>query len=774
MNQTLARLLVRHHRLLAAISIVLTLLAASGILRMEFIGDFSTFHREGNSEQKAIDVVAAQYTTADSIFIILQPPGNTIFSPHWLQLIEDATKLAWTLPYVTRVDSLTNHQRIRVSGDDFFVTDLITDASTLQPHQIEDIRRYALTQSDLLNRFVSTAGDVSAIQLSIRLPEQPFSAKADMIAAVRALQEQLQQREPELKLFLVGEPVLEHALMEITLADGKVLFPLIGVFCVVALIILLRTPAVVMGASTLICCSILFGLGLCGWLGYDLDPLSAITPNMVLMLAMADAIHLLTQYVIFLRQGMSREQAMEQSLASNLGPIFLTSITTAMGFLGMNFADSTAFHDFGNMTAIGVMVALVLTATLLPALMLSLPMSTVPKQPLSMSKLMQAVGNIAVLHHRRLLWVGLIIAGMALMFIPRNELNDNLVDYFDRGLEVRESAEFASQHLAGFQTFQYSIDSGENQGINDPQFLRQAQQFAEWLRTQPEVAQVFSYTDILMRINQNMHEDNADWRRIPDSRQEAAQYLLLYEMSLQFGQDLSTQLSQDRSAFLMTVLLKKLNNEQLIAVQQRADNWLQENAPALQTPASGRSLLFAHLGQHIIHSMMGGAVVALVLMTLVLCLGLGSIKYGLISLIPNALPAVVVYGFWGLLVGEVNMAAAVTFTISLGIVVDDTVHFLSKFLYARKQGSSTEEGVRYALSTAGTAMLTTTCVLGGSMLILGQSDFGINSTIAMMMAPILSVALILDFTLLPALLLMLERWLGGTPVRHSDVALQTG
>ncbi|MDF1761894.1 MAG: MMPL family transporter [Oleibacter sp.] len=763
MNQTLARLLVRHHRLLAFISILLTLLAISGVMRMEFIADFSTLHGENSSEQADIDAVSAKYTSADSVYIILQPNADTIFSPHWLQLVEDVTEKAWTLPYVSRVDSLTNHQRIQVNGDDFIVTDLVTDASTLSPAQIDDIKNYALSQPDLLNRFISAQGDVTALQLSIQLPEHAFAAKAEMMTAVRALRDQLQQQEPQLHVYLVGEPVLEYALLEITLADGKVLFPLIGVFCVLALIFLLRTPAVVVGASILIACSILLSLGLSGWLGYDLDPLSAITPNMVLMLAMADAIHLLTQYVINLRQGMSRQHAMEQSLTTNLGPIFLTSITTAVGFLGMNFADSSAFHDFGNMTAIGVMVALVLTATLLPALMLYLPMTGNAHRPLSMSRLMAAVGNVVVRHYRRFFWLALIIVVAAVGFIPRNQLNDNLVDYFDRELAVRESAEFASQHLSGFQTFQYSFDSGEEQGINNPQFLRQINRFAEWLRTQPEVTQVFSYTDVLMRINQNMHDNNPEWKRIPDSRQEAAQYSLLYEMSLQYGQDLSTQITIDHSALLMTVLLKKLNNEQLIAVQDRTNNWLQANAPELQTPATGRAVMFAHVGQHIIHSMMGGAVIAMVLMTLMLCIGLRSIKYGLISLIPNALPAIIVYGFWGLFVGEVNMAAAVTFTISLGIVVDDTVHFLSKFLRARERGESTEEGIRYAISTAGTAMLTTTCVLVGSMLILGQSNFGINATIAMMMVPILSTALVLDFTLLPALLLMLNRWLGNSP-----------
>lgn len=762
-NQTLARLLVRHHRLFAALSLVLTLLAVIGITRMEFIADFSTLHGKDSSEQADIDALAAQYTTANSVYLILHAESGTVFTPHWLGLIGDVTAQAWTLPYVSRVDSLTNHQRIHVTGDTFVVSDLVSDAGSLSQAQTEELKQYALSQPDLLNRFISARGDVTALQLSVQLPEQGLNAKAGLMTAVRALRDQLEENESELTVYVVGEPVLEYALLEITLDDGKVLFPLIGVFCVIALIVLLRTPAVVIGASTLITCSILLSLGLSGWLGYDLDPISAITPNMVLMLAMADAIHLLTQYVINLRQGMSREQAMEQSLTTNLGPIFLTSITTAVGFLGMNFAESTAFHDFGNMTAIGVMVALVLTATLLPALMLNIPMPAMAKEPLSMSQLMAATGNVVVRYHRRFFWLAIMLVVGVVWFIPRNQLNDNLVNYFEPGLEVRESADFASQHLSGFQTFQYSLDSGAQFGINSPEFLQQTDRFAAWLRAQPEVTQVFSYTDVLKRINQNMHENDPDWKRVPDTREEAAQYSLLYEMSQQYGQDLSTQLTIDHSALLMTVLLRNLNNEELIALQQRADLWLQQQAPELQTPATGRAVMFAHLGQHIIHSMMGGAVIALALMTLMLCIGLGSVKYGLISLIPNTMPALVVYGFWGLFIGEINMAAAVTFTISLGIVVDDTVHFLSKYQRARKHGDSTEASIRYAFNTAGTAMLTTTCVLVGSMLILGQSSFGINSTIAMMMVPILTTALVLDFTLLPALLLMLNRWLGNGP-----------
>jgi predicted RND superfamily exporter protein len=260
-----------------------------------------------------------------------------------------------------------------------------------------------------------------------------------------------------------------------------------------------------------------------------------------------------------------------------------------------------------------------------------------------------------------------------------------------------------------------------------------------------------------MRIHQSMRDADDPQQTIPADRELIAQYLLLYEMSVQFGQDLSNQLKLDRSAFLLTVMLKKLKNDELIAIQDRADVWLQQQAPELRTPAASRSVLFAHLGQHVIQSMMTGAVVAIVLMTLALCVGLGSVRYGLISLVPNVLPAIVVYGFWGLWVKEVNMAAAVTFTISLGIVVDDTVHFLTKYKTARQQGDSAEAAIRYATTSAGTALITTTCVLAGAMLILGQSSFGINSSIAMMMVPILVVALSLDLLFLPALLMLVDK-----------------
>ncbi|MGB1800287.1 MAG: efflux RND transporter permease subunit, partial [Gammaproteobacteria bacterium] len=294
--------------------------------------------------------------------------------------------------------------------------------------------------------------------------------------------------------------------------------------------------------------------------------------------------------------------------------------------------------------------------------------------------------------------------------------------------------------------------------INEPAFLREIEAFANWYREQPETLHVNIYTDIIKRLNKNMHADDQSYYKIPDDRNLAAQYLLLYEMSLPYGLDLNNQINIDKSATRMTATLKTISSNNLIDLEKRAQSWLKNNTQHIaQADGSGTSIMFANIGKRNISSMLIGTTTALILISIILIFALRSLKIGVISLVPNLVPAAMGFGLWGLLVGEVGLSLSVVASMSLGIVVDDSVHFLSKYLRARREkGLNSKDAVRYAFTTVGRALIVTSIVLVVGFLILATSSFELNAGMGLLTAIVIAFALIADFLLLPAILMKTE------------------
>ena len=261
----------------------------------------------------------------------------------------------------------------------------------------------------------------------------------------------------------------------------------------------------------------------------------------------------------------------------------------------------------------------------------------------------------------------------------------------------------------------------------------------------------------MKRLNKNMHMDDAEFYQLPDDPELAAQYLLLYELSLPFGSDLNNRIDVAKSATRLTVVLRSLSARQQRELDARAQVWLGSNAPSLLTEASGVSIVFAHLSQRNIDSMLVGTLIAMGLISLILLLVFRNMRLGLLSLIPNLIPLVMSFGLWGYLVGRVGLAASVVAAMAFGIIVDDTIHFLSKYIKARREGESPPEAVRSTFRVVGQALWTTTAVLSAGFLVFASSGFEVSWSLGLLVTLTIALALLADFLLLPPLLMFIDR-----------------
>ena len=758
MIDSVSRWLIRHRNYMVVLSVVILVVSGFGIPKLGFNGDFKAMFGEENTELKILEGIEDTYLQADNVIVLIKPAQGDVFERDNLHLIEDLTNRLWQAPYSIRIDSLTGYNRSHSEEDTFYVSPLIEEIDSLTDADIASIRQYAREDAYLKKGLVSEDELVTSMVITLALPDDPIKrlpAVTELVEFLNELVDDVEVENPGLEIHFMGGPSMEAAMVEIVQFDLQKLLPLTVLICFVTLGVLLRSGTSVLGTVFIIVTANILTMGVAGWMGYDLTPTSMMAPIMVLILAMADSIHVLTQYILYFRQGMKKEEAMAKSISSNFMPILLTSITTAIGFLGMNFSESPSFHDFGNITAMGVLFAFLFTMILLPGVVLVFPMTPTEK-PLPLTPFMIGFSRLVVKYNKACLWgIGLSLPVIC-AFIPQNELNDDIVAYFEKGTSFRDSVDFANEHLSGFQYILYSLDSGEEGYVNDPEFLSKVDEFSEWLRLQPNVAHVFSYNDIIKNLNKAFNDDDPVFDAVPESRELAAQYLLLYEMSIPAGNDLTRDIDSSRSSLRMMVSLNSMTNNELTALDELAQQWLRDNAPELETPGGSRSLMFANLGKKIVVSMISGSMFALILITLVILVGLGSVKYGFISLVPNIFPAAVVYGVWGMLVGEVNQAAAMTFSISIGLVVDDTVHFLSKYMLARKEGKTAEESIEYSFTTAGSALLVTSVAISAGQSMLMFSSFAPNVTTAVMLVSIVMVALLLDFIFLPPILMLFD------------------
>ncbi len=407
----------------------------------------------------------------------------------------------------------------------------------------------------------------------------------------------------------------------------------------------------------------------------------------------------------------------------------------------------------------GILAALFYSLTLLPAMITVLPLRVrwiSGEKKTGVEGALARLADWATAHHRPVLLVVGSLSILLIALVPTIELNDEFVKYFDHRVAFRGDAEFATDNLSGVYLIEYSLEAAEPGGISDPAYLLGLERFTTWLREQPDVKHVYSYTDVIKRLNKNLHGDDPAWHRIPEERELAAQYLLLYELSLPYGLDLNDRISVDKSSTRVTATLGDASTVEIREFLRRSDTWLAANVPAhMQTDATGAAVMFAFISQRNVNSMLTGNAIAVLLIAVVMVFALRSLSIGTLSLIPNTVPILMTFGAWAVLVGQVGMAAATVSATSLGIVVDDTVHLLAKYLRARReQGLDRPEAIRYAFRTVGKAILSTTVILSVGFAVLAASTFRLNAQMGLLTSLAILIALPVDFLLLPALLMI--------------------
>ncbi|ENJ5959128.1 TPA: efflux RND transporter permease subunit [Vibrio parahaemolyticus] len=754
----LGKIPTKYSLLVLLATIFLIIVATIGGKNLYFRGDYDIFFDGTNKQLLAFDEIQTTFAKTDNLAIVIAPEDGDIFTPQTLSLIQKITVDAWQVPYSSRVDSIANYQHTEAFDDDLLVEDLLYSEYELTPERISKVKSIALSEPVLKSALVSEKGDVTVVNITVQLPEMDKTAEVEeVVSSINAMIDRYQRAYPDVTFHKAGIIAMNHAFMTAAQDDSSTLVPTMLVVILVFLTIMLRSILSVIATLIVIIGSVMATMGISGWAGMFLSTATVNVPTLIMTLAVADCVHVIATMRQSMKNGFTKAQSIERSIALNFVPILITSVTTAIGFLMMNMSDSPVLRDFGNLSALGVMVACFLSVTLLPALLKLLPIHVKMETSQDQKHVMDRLGDFVVSQRRALLPLSVAVIVVCASLIPLNKVNDESVEYFGQRNEFRQAADFMEERISGMTNISIAIKTNESQGIAAPDFLNTIGEFSSWLRDQPETDHVATLADVYKRLNKNMHGDDEAYYLLPQERELAAQYLLLYEMSLPYGLDLNNQINVDKSSIKMVLTVANLGSVELVDLENRIYQWFAEHAPQYQVVASSPSLMFAHIGETNMASMLSTLPITLVLISALLIFALRSVRLGLISLMPNIAPAVIGFGLWALISGEINLGLSVVVTLTLGIVVDDAVHFLSKYQRARREGQTAEQAVRYAFHTVGRALWITTVVLVAGFSVLAMSSFRLNADMGQLSAIVIFIALVVDFLFLPTLLMLFDK-----------------
>lgn len=755
--------LLRWRWLVISLFLITVLVTSSGARFLQIRGDYRYNFGDNNPQLNAFEEIQDIYAKNDQVLFALMPKDGNVFTPRTLSAVHKLTESAWQLPYSSRVDSISNFQHSYARNDELIVENLIEDPTQLDIKRLVEIQQVVLAEPLLKGRLISPDSSATGINITIQLPDDTGSHEVEVIEKAETLLAELEAQYPDITFALTGGVALSSAINRLAEWDFKTLTPLMYLVLLVMMIFFLRSVWATLGTILITGASAASAIGVAGWLEIPMTPQASMAPTVILTVAIADGIHISVSLAQSMQKGLNKRTAIIESLRLNMGPVFLTSLTTGIGFLSLNFGDSPPFSDLGNITTIGVAFAWLYSVSALPAFMAVSPYKA-PRTNRGLS--MSALADFLVRRRKRVLFLSATLTFFAAASIPRIELNDMFLDFIEPSVRFRSDTDLVRENLTGIYLHDYSVSSGKAEGISDPEYLRYIDDFAIWLREQPEVLHVSVLSDIMRRLNKNMNFDQMEAYVLPKRADLSAQYLLLYEMSLPYGLDLNNTINIDKSSTKIGVTFNDLSAKELRNLDSKALVWLTENKPNSDPPfGAGTAMMFAHLSERNISGMIKGTGIAFALISLTLMLALQSFRLGILSLIPNLVPTVIAFGIWSLLVGKVGFTVSMVTACSLGLIVDATVHFLSKYRRALKtDGATVESSIRYALETVGNALWIVFLILVVGFSVLTISPFQPNTVMGQLIAITIGSAIIADFFLLPTLLLTLGQ--SDSPTRH--------
>ena len=686
--------------------------------------------------------------SGDDTFIVAFRDENGIFNKKAVETILYLTQAFKKFDGVRKVESLSNYQCISSEDDDIIVEDFLygDDDLTLK-------RSLALQDELILHQLISQDGKTTMIALS--LSEKMGSDEEVNIAVFQKLQELLakESKNRGYKFYITGLPAVTASLVTISQGDAMVLMPLAVIVVVAFLFFIFRSFLGVLVPSVVVVFTFLSVLSMQMILGYKLNNFTVNIPSFVTAIAIADAMHLYLAWIYYKLGGRATKEALTEALSSNLIPMALTSFTTAVGFATLGMSSIEPISTLGIAITSGAVLAFLLSITLVPAIILTLREDYEVKgvKVFNLSSI-KGYGSFIRRNDKKIVFAFVIVMTFVSLGLFHLKVDSNSIKYFSKDTVVRSGADFLEKNLTGSMRYEIILDSGVKEGAKEPRFLQSIVSFESAFKKRfTNVRFTTSLKDIVQRMQKVVNPDAN--KILPDDKNLVAQYLLLYSMSLPQGMELNDKIDTTERYLRLTINTNIVDTSKDLEMIEWIQSYFKTKTP-YSAEVQGQTTIFAYMQSSVTDTLILSISMTLLIVVLSMLLIFKNLKMLWLFLLPNIAPIIFVGGFMGYLNISIDIGVAISAAVILGIAVDDTIHFFSKYFESIKVRGF-DESIDYILSHSGNAMILTTLILSFTFAIFGVSSFVPNVNFSIVTVSALNIALLFDLVLLPALLSLL-------------------
>ncbi len=743
--------IIRFRWYIAILIPLMTVVFASQLKYLEFEGSYRIWFGEESSILKDYDNFRAVFGNDDGITVIFRDEDG-VFNPKALHVISRITQKLWETKDIARVDSITNYQYVHADAeypDEVIVEDFIEDVDALSSEQLEQKAKIVLGEEMILGRIVSE--DLKTTMIMARMT--PKAGDDPMVSArLKKAVEDIVATESAsgYRFRLVGGPILNMAFIDLGQHDAGTFTPLVLLIAMIILWIIFRRPSAVFLSISVVIFTFLIVLAIQVMLGYRMNNFTANMPVFIVAIGIADAMHLFWIYSLGRKKGMDNTQAIHYSVHKNFLPVFLTSVTTAVGFASLGISAVIPIKTLGIATANAALLAFVLTILFVPAVLAILNPKIKPtetKEDKEADILAHRFSHFIIKHDMKILLssaIFIIAIGAGLLYV---KVDSNTVRYFSENVPFRETVNFMQKNISGPMSYEIVVDSKTKDGIKDPVFMKKIEEFYKVFREKyPDMRHISSLTDVVKKFNEVMNGSHS----IPNDRNLIAQYLLLYSLSLPQGMEINDRMDVDEQLLRISAAMNIVDTSKDLEMMTWVEQWWKETPYSAKI--NGQTAMFAHMQHDVTDTLINSIILAIVAVSIMMLLIFRNLRMIPLFIVPNILPIVLVVGVMGWLGLTIDIGVAISGAIIIGVAVDDTIHFLVKYREARYKGDSLEEALAYVMHYAGSAIIFTTIILSSAFMIFILSDFLPNVHFGIVTSIALIIAVWVDLLILPAVL----------------------
>ena len=734
------------------VSLLVAIAGLFGALRLGFDTDTRVYFGPDTEERQALDELEERHGRYGAAAFVIVPDKGSVYEPEAL----DATKAI--VNRIKRIPEIIFYRAITEFPVD-------ADRTTNNPNSpyeriisefyFKDLRDFAIRNPRQAASVVANDGTVAAVIATINKELERTRTAQDIIHDLRSIRDGVQKLSPNTKIMLTGDAELDATFIDALRSDLLYLVPAQVLLLIILLLITLRSITTTVSLLALLGIATFATMGIAGWIGMTLNGVTSAVPTVLLGLAVATCVHIILAWQDALRRASDKFAALHHALTINTKPVTLAIATTVASFLCLNFSSSPPFQQFGNLVALGLLLTYVLSFTFLPALLLVMP----PSRALSRQRFEMGLARLGagVLKYGNILIVLFVfVTVFAGLGINRIKFDDTFAHYFDQRFEFRRATDIYEKKLSGITVVNFSLPAVNSETIDNRATLERIKALTTWLEGQPKVSTVFSINDVIAETGKNL-PGALDEIDLPANDVIGKGLIDAYTTSDETNLP-PALIDEDKHHARLSVTLNQISSAQLLDFAERANAKVDELWGDGKARAAGVPILAANLSSRNTQAMLIGTLIALTSISAILVFALGGARRGLVSLVPNLIPLVLAYGFWGHAFVEVSFAATVVVAMTFGIVVDDTVHILSRYQYLRKTYKiDPQSAVIESFRTVGVAVLITSLAIASGFAVLAFSGFLVNQHLGLLTVITLAAALITDLLFLPPLLVLADR-----------------